>query len=141
MAAALLELETLDAEQFEAVFTGSKTIEEIKNDELELTKVRKEKEDQEAQARAKREAEERAKLEAELEPEPKNPRRMVVFDANGRPVFKDNPEYEDEKADEAGQDAQDIPEAEITIPAEPKDDGSEPGQAGSEDTGDKSEDK
>ncbi|MBR0130809.1 MAG: zinc metalloprotease, partial [Firmicutes bacterium] len=141
VAAALLELETLDAEQFEAVFNGSKTIEDLKNDELALTKVRKAKEELEAQERAKREAEERAKLEAELEPEPKNPRRMVVFDASGRPVFKDNPEYADEKAEEAGQDAEDIPEAEIPIPAEPKDDGSEPGQAGSEDTGDKSEDK
>jgi cell division protease FtsH len=117
VAEALLELETLDADQFEAVFTGAKTIEDLKNDEIALNKERKAKEEQEALERARREAEEKARLEKELEPAPKGARRMVVFDANGKPMFKDTGAAE-EKAEEKSSEAQEQEAQETEVPAQ-----------------------
>ena len=66
VANALLEMETLDAEQFEAVYSGTKTVEELQSEDSVKNKARKEVEDAEAAARAEREAEEAARLQSEL---------------------------------------------------------------------------
>ncbi len=58
VAGALLELETLDESEFEAVFTGTKTAGEIAEENGLKAKVRKEKEDKEAEERRKKEEEE-----------------------------------------------------------------------------------
>ena len=60
IAEALLEMETLDAEQFEAIYTGTKTVAELQEEDSERNKARKVVEDAEAEARAKKEAAEKA---------------------------------------------------------------------------------
>jgi cell division protease FtsH len=123
VAAALLELETLDAEQFEAVYTGTKTIEELKADLQETTKERKAKEAIEARERAKREEEQKSNMEHEFA----RGRRVAVFDAKGRPVIKDMGDYMKEKekpAEEAPEAkpaevlAEEKPEAKLTESSE-----------------------
>ncbi len=64
VAEALLEMETLDADEFEAVYTGTKTVEDLQAADKERSAARKVVEDAEAEARAKREAEENALSEA-----------------------------------------------------------------------------
>ena len=64
VAEALLEMETLDADEFEAVYTGTKTVADLQAADKERSAARKVVEDAEAEARAKREAEENALSEA-----------------------------------------------------------------------------
>ena len=65
VAEALLEMETLDAEEFEAIFTGEKTVAQLQEVNSERNAKRKVIEDAEAAARAAKEAEdERQKAEA-----------------------------------------------------------------------------
>ena len=60
VAEALLEMETLDADQFEAIYSNSKTVAELQDEDSVRNKARKEVEDAEAEARAKKEAAEQA---------------------------------------------------------------------------------
>ncbi|MBO4861639.1 MAG: AAA family ATPase, partial [Firmicutes bacterium] len=60
VAEALLEMETLDADQFEAIYSNSKTVAELQDEDSVKNKARKEVEDAEAEARAKKEAAEQA---------------------------------------------------------------------------------
>ena len=64
VAEALLEMETLDADEFEAIYTGTKTVADLQAADKERSAARKVVEDAEAEARAKREAEEKALSEA-----------------------------------------------------------------------------
>ena len=91
VAEALLEMETLDADQFEAIYSNSKTVAELQSEDSVKSKARKEVEDAEAEARARREAEEEAMrdvLEDAISGStPKRPpvrTRIARIDKNGR---------------------------------------------------------
>ena len=62
VAEALLMLETIDGEQFEALYTGTKTVEEIRAEVEEETRKREEANKIEAEARAKRREQEAKEL-------------------------------------------------------------------------------
>ena len=79
VAAALLEMETLDAEEFEAIFTNTKTVAELQENNAVKSAQRKVVEDAEAKIRAEKEAEEKRKAE-ELAPGV----RVAVLDQNGK---------------------------------------------------------
>ena len=82
VAEALLEMETLDAEQFEAVYSGTRTAEELQAEDAEKNKTRKAVEEAEAKERAEREA---AQAEAELkETEQSFGKNVLVMDRSGR---------------------------------------------------------
>ena len=82
VAEALLEMETLDAEQFEAIYTGAKTAAELQAEDAEKNKTRKAVEDAEAKERAEREA---AQAEAAFNEEgPGMGKNVLVMDRNGR---------------------------------------------------------
>ena len=84
VAGALLELETLDETEFEAIFTGSKTAGEIAEENGLRAKVRKEKEDREAEERRKREEAERASAkEEEISEALKSGKRVAFIDKKG----------------------------------------------------------
>jgi len=87
VANALLEMETLDAEEFEAIFTNSKTVEELQSTEKEKMAARKIVEDAEAAERAKKEAEEAKKNKAE---NPDAGVRFAVLDKDGNFRIKEN---------------------------------------------------
>ena len=80
VANALLEMETLDQEEFEAIYTGSKTVAELKAENSKRSEARKVVEEAEARARAEREAEELLKARDEgLNPT----KRVAVMDEKG----------------------------------------------------------
>jgi cell division protease FtsH len=82
VAQALLEMETLDSDEFEAVYSGTKTVEELKSIDDEKAAARKVVEDAEAKARAEREAREAA--EAALMAGTASPgKRVAVLDEKG----------------------------------------------------------
>ena len=114
VANALLEMETLDAEQFEAVYSGTKTVEELQSEDSVKNKARKEVEDAEAAARAEREAEEAARLQSEqpglqggirVSATRPTPRRIARIDRDGKisvidekdATEEDQPQKGDEK--------------------------------------------
>lgn len=78
VAQALLEMETLDAEEFEAIFTDSKTVAELLESNAVKDAQRKVIEDAEAKIRAEKEAEEKRKEDA-LAPNV----RVAVLDKDG----------------------------------------------------------
>ena len=84
VADALLELETLGEEEFEAIYTGASTPVQIAEANGIKAKVRKEKEDKEAEERKKREEEERkAEEENRLAEAIKSGKRVAVIDKKG----------------------------------------------------------
>ena len=114
VANALLEMETLDAEQFEAIYSGTKTVEELQSEDSVKNKARKEVEDAEAAARAEREAEEAARLQSEqpglqggirVSATRPTPRRIARIDRDGKisvidekdATEEDQPQKGDEK--------------------------------------------
>ena len=114
VANALLEMETLDAEQFEAIYTGTKTVAELQEEDSERNKARKVVEDAEAAARAEREAEEAARLQSEqpglqggirVSATRPTPRRIARIDRDGKisvidekdATEEDQPQKGDEK--------------------------------------------
>ena len=117
VAEALLEMETLDADQFEAIYTGAKTVAELQEEDSVRSKARKEVEDAEAEARAKKEAEEEAILK-EMESvlpggrqikKPPMHTRVARIDKDGnislvgeKPENKENKETQEDKQDEEG---------------------------------------
>ena len=79
VAEALLEMETLDADEFEAVYSGTKTVEELQTADSEKAAARKVVEDAEAKARAEKEA-----AEAEAAELAANAgKRVAILDSNG----------------------------------------------------------
>lgn len=84
VANALLELETLDEEEFEAIYTNTRTAEEISEANGIRDKIRKEKEDKEAEERAKREAEAEEEQEKDaIASAIKSGKRVAVMDKKG----------------------------------------------------------
>ena len=82
VAQALLEMETLDSDEFEAIYSGTKTVEELKSIDDEKAAARKVVEDAEAKARAEREAREAAEA-ALMEGTASPGRRVAVLDEKG----------------------------------------------------------
>ena len=82
VAQALLEMETLDSDEFEAVYSGTKTVEELKSIDDEKAAARKVVEDAEAKARAEREAREAAEA-ALMEGTASPGKRVAVLDEKG----------------------------------------------------------
>ena len=92
---ALLEMETLDAEEFEAIFRNEKTVAELQAANSERSAKRKLVEDAEAAARAAKEAEEeKKKAEAAHEV------RMAVLDKDGKYIIREPKKSEVFKAPE-----------------------------------------
>ncbi len=79
IANALLEMETLDADEFEAIYSGTKTVEELQTADSEKAAARKIVEDAEAKARAEREVAEAAEAEAQANAG----KRVAILDSNG----------------------------------------------------------
>ncbi len=107
VAETLLDIETLDAAQFEALFTGEKTREEVV-DEIRTTEAeREERIKKQKEAEAKEEAEARAKLEEELRRQASGMPQAPQYPEPGKPISDDeivfenrlNPEQE-KKAEE-----------------------------------------
>ena len=129
IANALLELETLDGEQFEEIFTGAKTIDDVKGEMEVEAKARERKEKIEAKARADREAEEarQAELAAIQQQAQAAPRRttqsasrVIVTGSDGRPMIKDlrEPEKAPAEAENILVKTEKVPSEADTIPAE-----------------------
>ena len=83
VAEALLALETIDGEQFEAIFTNTKTLEEITAEEEAEKQKRLEAQKAEAEAKAKAEAQAVKTITEELK---QKGARIVYVDANGKLV-------------------------------------------------------
>ncbi|MBQ3920932.1 MAG: ATP-dependent zinc metalloprotease FtsH [Firmicutes bacterium] len=88
---ALLKFETLDGEQFEALYTGTKTLENIEAENKEEEAKRTQANKLEAEERARRKAEELRQLEEDLRNGKLEGKRVAVVDANGRIILKDVP--------------------------------------------------
>jgi len=90
IANALLELETLDEEDFEAIFTQAKTAQEIAEDKEVKSKEQKEREDKEAEERRKREAAERktssSNVKDPIQEALREGKRVAVIGKNGSVV-------------------------------------------------------
>jgi len=82
VAGALLEMETLDQEQFEAIYSGTKTVEELQAEDGIKNAARKKVEEAEAKARAEKEAQEAAAAEA-AEADLNPARRVAIMDEKG----------------------------------------------------------
>ena len=116
VAQALLEMETIDGDEFEALYTNSRQLEDIKAESEAAAKVRKEKEEKEAAAAEKKREEERKKLEASGYIPPRG-KRLAVVDKNGKIHIIDpeaqkaqEPEKEPEAPQETEPEQPDLPE-------------------------------
>ncbi len=89
IAAALLEMETLDAEQFELLYTDSASVEELIEKQKSEDEARRKKEKAESAKRAAIEAEEKKRREAEMLASMDEGKRIAVLDENGKIVIKD----------------------------------------------------
>ncbi|MCR4805388.1 MAG: ATP-dependent zinc metalloprotease FtsH [Clostridia bacterium] len=108
VAEALLEMETLDADQFEALYEGTSTTAELQTLQQEANAAREAKEKAEAEARARREAEEKRRAEEQLRQAMEQGKRVAVMDEKGNIVIRDAAELrrEREAAREAQKEAQ-----------------------------------
>ena len=118
VAGALLEMETLDADQFEAIYSGTRTVAELQEEDNARSKARKKVEDAEAEARAKKEAEEAAIIK-EMEgvlpggnqmKKPPMHTRVARIDKDGnislvgeKPENKETKENEEKQEDKQGE--------------------------------------
>ena len=85
VAEALLVLETIDGEQFEALYTGTKTVEEIRAEVEEETRKREEANKIEAEARAKRRERQRGADHEEKE-KPRHASSSSTFSTASSPM-------------------------------------------------------
>ena len=85
VALGLLELETLDQEQFEALYSNTKTATELKTEQDEKDAAQKAADE----AEAARKAEENKAHEAEIQAELNKGKRIAVFDKDNNVIFKD----------------------------------------------------
>ena len=85
VALGLLELETLDKDQFEALYSNTKTAEELKTEQTEKDAAQKAADE----AEAARKAEENKAHEAEIQAELNKGKRVAVFDKDNNVIFKD----------------------------------------------------
>ncbi|MBR5730562.1 MAG: ATP-dependent zinc metalloprotease FtsH [Firmicutes bacterium] len=113
VANALLEMETLDAEQFEAIYSGSKTVEELQSEGSVKSQARKEIEDAEAAARAEREAAEEAEARIleqsgqqggmRISANKPSPRRIARIDKDGKVTVIDKKDVTEEDHTQEGE--------------------------------------
>ena len=101
VAEALLILETVDAEQFEALYTGTKTVEDLKAEFDAEMKKREEAHKLEAEERAKRREQEAKELEEKLRNELESGKRVAVMDKNGKIRILDKNEVDPQQAPES----------------------------------------
>ena len=97
VAEALLEMETLDADQFEALYTNTSTVEELETIQKEADAARAEKERLEAEKKAFLEAEEKRRLEEQMRDAMEKGKRVAVMDEKGNIIFRDASELRKEK--------------------------------------------
>ena len=106
VAEALLEMETLDADQFEALYSNTSTVEELEEKQQAVDKARAEKEKEEAEIKAARDAEEKRQIEEQLRNSMEQGKRIAVMDEKGNIIFKDAADVRREKeaAEKKGRD-------------------------------------
>ncbi len=122
VANALLQMETLDADQFEAIYTNSKTVEELESEFAEASKIRQELEDREREARKKREAEEAKKSEDPIASKLAQGKRVAVLTKDGKVVFYDPDDLKNGRLDageEISREDEEEPEEEEIVEEEP----------------------
>ena len=97
IAEALLELETIDGEQFEQLFTKEKTLEEIaKDNEIQL-KAKEEANRKEAEKRRLAEEEAKKAAEEQLKKHMERGRRVAVMGKDGKLTFQDLSMFDEQK--------------------------------------------
>ena len=118
VAEALLRLETIDGEQFEALYNNTKTLDEIAEEEDAEKAKRLAAQKAEAEEKARADAEKRSALEASVKERYGENARVVYMDGKGRPVAPPYPEFKKQEEPEkpAEPEAPVVPEA----PAEPE---------------------
>ena len=89
VAEALLEMETLDADQFEALYSNTSTVEELETLQKKTNEERAEKERIEAEKKAAKEAEEKRLAEEQLRDALEKGKRVAVMDEKGNITFRD----------------------------------------------------
>ncbi|MBP5750027.1 MAG: AAA family ATPase, partial [Firmicutes bacterium] len=89
VAEALLEMETLDADQFEALYSNTSTVEELEAEQKKVSEERAEKERLEAETKAAKEAEEKRLAEEQLRDALEKGKRVAVMDEKGNITFRD----------------------------------------------------
>lgn len=89
IADALLEMETIDAVQFEQLFNDEKTLEEIKQDSQDQAQAKEEANRLEAEKRAAAEEAERKAMEEQLRRHMEKGKRVAVMGTDGSMVFQD----------------------------------------------------
>jgi len=99
VAEALLKLETIDAEQFAALFDGTKTDEELEAENKEKAEAVEIANKIEAEERARKKAEEAKSLEAQLKKELADGKRVAVMDKKGKIHFIDDETLSKEAAE------------------------------------------
>ena len=106
VAEALLEMETLDADQFEALYTNTSTVEELENIQKEADAARAEKERLEAEKKAFLEAEEKRRVEEQMREAMEKGKRVAVMDEKGNIIIRDASEVRKarEEAQKKGRD-------------------------------------
>ena len=106
VAEALLEMETLDADQFEALYTNTSTVEELENIQKGADAARAEKERLEAEKKAFLEAEEKRRVEEQMREAMEKGKRVAVMDEKGNIIIRDASEVRKarEEAQKKGRD-------------------------------------
>ena len=97
VAEALLEMETLDGDQFEALYSNTSTVEELETEQKRVNEERAEKERIEAEKKAAKEAEERRLAEEQLRDALEKGKRVAVMDEKGNITFRDASELRKER--------------------------------------------
>ena len=97
VAEALLEMETLDGDQFEALYSNTSTVEELETEQKRVNEERAEKERIEAEKKAAKEAEERRQAEEQLRDALEKGKRVAVMDEKGNITFRDASELRKER--------------------------------------------
>jgi cell division protease FtsH len=118
VAEALLRLETIDGEQFEALYNNTKTLDEIAEEEDAEKAKRLAAQKAEAEEKARADAEKRSALEASVKERYGENARVVYMDEKGRPVAPPYPEFK--KQEEPEKPAEPEAPVEPEAPAEPE---------------------
>ena len=100
VAEALLRLETIDGEQFEALYNNTKTLDEIAEEEDAEKAKRLAAQKAEAEEKARADAEKRSALEASVKERYGENARVVYMDGKGRPVAPPYPEFKKQEEPE-----------------------------------------
>ena len=97
VAEALLEMETLDGDQFEALYSNTSTVEELETEQKRVNEERAEKERIEAEKKVAKDAEERRLAEEQLRDALEKGKRVAVMDEKGNITFRDASELRKER--------------------------------------------